>query len=455
MKVGIDGRLLFRNITGQERYVWNLCSHLKNSPGATFVLYTTSPFPQIEQLRPRFSESVIGVGPKLAGRVLSCEENIDLYHLCWPGYTVMDSLLLLLMPRSIYTPHDLVQYKNPQYFPSRFAHERYRQMISLSCRWADKVITVSNHSRRDIIETLKIPPDKVKVIYEGVDPKFKVIDDRSKLEKVRKKFELKGRLIFNLATDYPHKNAGNLIRAFSELSRTEDEPLELIIAGQRYDRKGSEEISRLLEEVPYRENIRWLNHLADDDILSLYNIADVFVNPSLFEGFGLTVLEAMACGAPVVVSDATSLPEVAGDAALTVDARDVEEIVQAVKELLHNPLLRNSLIEKGFKQVERFSWERTARETQSVYEDVCRTTPARGTDGLPEPMKQWLRRHLVVAAGMEEEIGVLSARIDRIDARLARLRASVPGQMYRTARRAVRRSKNDGSESPANNKTRE
>jgi len=438
VKVGIDGRLLFRNVTGIERHMWNLCSGLnaQNHEGCSYLLYTTNAFEFAGDLQPGFREEVIASGPDLLRRRLQELESVDIYHLTWAGYNVMDSLLLLMMPRSIYTIHDLVQYKNPHYFPSESSARRYKRMRRLSAHWCDKVITISDYSKKDIVETLQIPPKKVEVIYLASDPRFKPIHDFQLLDAARRKFQIKGKLIFNLSTDYSHKNAKKLIHAFSELSKIERQPLQLIIAGQRYDKEGSKEIREMLSDIPYRENIQWLTHLPDDDVVLLYNLADVFVFPSLHEGFGLPVLEAMACGTPVVASTATSIPEVAGDAALSVDARDADEIVKGMKEILDNGSLRRTFIEKGFKQVARFSWERTAEQTQKVYEGLYHDVPPRKIEKAPEKFKFWLSCHLAVVAGMEDEISRLTDTISHIDARLDKLRASIPGRAYRRLKRA-------------------
>jgi alpha-1,3-rhamnosyl/mannosyltransferase len=234
--------------------------------------------------------------------------------------------------------------------------------VSLAARTSVRVIVPSAATRADLVSLLHVPGEKITVVPLAVDTRF-APQATTEIARVRAKYSLPEKYILSVAINKPHKNLATLIDAWRALS---DSECALIIAGAwdaRY-------VLRSMPGENRQLGIRFLHNLPDDDLPALYAGAAVFVFPSLYEGFGLPPLEAMACGAPVVCSNAASLPEVAGDAALLVNPRDAGEIVAALRRILSDVSLREQLRGKSLVRAAQFSWARAARETLRVYQDI-------------------------------------------------------------------------------------
>lgn len=227
---------------------------------------------------------------------------------------------------------------------------------------AQKIITISESSKSDIIKAYKVTPEKVAVVYPGI----KKIEARNELnmEELKLKFGIINKYILFVGTLQPRKNIVRLIHAFSKLETDK----ELVIVGRKgwqYD-----EILQAPEKYKVKDRVRFIHDANDTDLPSLYKNADFFVLPSLYEGFGLPVLEAMSYGTAVITSNVSSLPEAGGDAALYVDPLSAEDISQKMQKLLNDEGLRKELIKKGHEQVKKFSWEKSAKETLAVLEGL-------------------------------------------------------------------------------------
>jgi len=235
--------------------------------------------------------------------------------------------------KKITTIHDLAVLRYPETFPPKTVSVHQRRL-----KWVkkeiDMVIAVSQSTKKDIIELLNIPEKKIKVIYEGVGEDFKP-QSSAKIEKVKKKYQIKGDFLLAFAGP-DRKNLDRIKKACQGFN--------LFVIGEPY--------------------------ISQEDLPSLYSGALCLVYTSLYEGFGLPVLEAMKCGCPVITSNISSLPEVAGQAALLVDPLDVKEISRGINEIVNHKEKRKELIKKGFAQVKKFSWEKAARETLKVYQEV-------------------------------------------------------------------------------------
>ncbi|MEP7287852.1 MAG: glycosyltransferase family 1 protein [Chloroflexota bacterium] len=243
----------------------------------------------------------------------------------------------------------------------------YRYWLPRCLPQVNAVITVSHASKADIIRYFKIEPSKVHVVPLGVPPYFQRVSV-AQIEAVLARYQLPRRYLLSVGSQNKRRNLPRLIKAYA-LLRADGEQRPLLIVGFHQQ---TEEMNRLIESLHLRDRVVFLGRLPDSDLIALYSGTDVFVFPSLYEGFGLTPLEAMACGAPVVCSNSTSLPEVVGDAALTVDPYDVQAIAQAIHTVLADKTLGENLSEKGLQQAKAFTWERTAIETLQVYRTVAR-----------------------------------------------------------------------------------
>jgi len=266
--------------------------------------------------------------------------------------------------RTMLTVHDLSFMRYPE---CADAHLRayLNKVVPRSVRRADLVLADSQHTKDDLAELLDVDADRIEVIYPGVEERFRPIGDKATLEEVRKRYSLPPRFVLGLGTLQPRKNFTRLIEAYSLLI-THYPFLQLVIVGG----KGwlYEEIFAAVEELGLEEKVIFAGFVADGDLPTLYNLADLFVFPSLYEGFGLPPLEAMACGTPVITSNASSLPEVVGEAGLMVEATDVKALAEAMKRVLEDDVLREGMIAKGLEQARQFTWQKAAAKLLNLYE---------------------------------------------------------------------------------------
>jgi glycosyltransferase involved in cell wall biosynthesis len=218
-----------------------------------------------------------------------------------------------------------------------------------------------------------MPENRVDVVHLAADERCSPVQHGSR-ERLAAKYGIRSSYIFNLGTIEPRKNLKRLIQAYAMLPAARKAECSLVIGGGG----GwlNSDIYRYVQDNGLGQYVKLIGRVDDEDLPALYTSCEVFVYPSMYEGFGLPVLEAMACGAPVITSRTSSLPEVAGDAAILVDPEDVRSIRDAMEDLLTNPGQRSILREKGFKQSKRFSWRRTAQETLGVYERIAKAPGA-------------------------------------------------------------------------------
>ncbi len=258
------------------------------------------------------------------------------------------------------------------YFPELFkAKDLYqlRSWTKYSARMAKKVLTISQASKNDIIKYLGIPLQKVLITYPGIKMKSQNSKLQSNQALLKKKYGINGEYILFVGTLQPRKNITRLIEAFSRMDKREN--LTLIIVGK----KGwlYQDILEAPNKFGVEDDVLFLEFVSDEELILLYQKALFFILPSLYEGFGLPVLEAMSFGCPVITSNVSSLPEAGGDAALYVNPNDVMDIKEKMQMLANNKELRFQLKEKGFKQVKKFSWEETAKKTLEVLQAVARS----------------------------------------------------------------------------------
>ena len=241
--------------------------------------------------------------------------------------------------------------------PYRFWDTLYmRAMIPISDRRAKAIFTISEYTKKDCVKFCDTNPDKITVIYAAANEEFKPIKDTAILEKVRRKFKLPEKFIFYAGSLSPRKNMITLIRAFSQIISKIPHKLVLTVPESWKDSM----VYKTIDELNIHDSIINLGFIEQESMPALYNLADICVYPSLYEGFGLPVLEAMHCGCPVVASNTSSIPEVAGDAAVLVDPLDTNAIAKAICRVLTDSQLREKLISSGFQQAKKFTWDRTA-----------------------------------------------------------------------------------------------
>jgi len=232
---------------------------------------------------------------------------------------------------------------------------------------ADRVISLSNTMTEALRRYVRYPIDQVRTIYHGVSEKFRIETNHDRLDRGRIKYGLPERFILFVGRLYPEKNFAVLARAFG--AAKDKIPHRLVVAGQpRY--KFREDID-LLRELNIDNRVDFLDYVPNDDLPLVYNLADMFVNPSLYEGFGLAQVEAMACGCPVIAANTGAIPEITGGAAILFDPHNPQELSQAILKVTCEPEVRRNLVERGLARAREFTWERTARETLAVFNELA------------------------------------------------------------------------------------
>ena len=286
--------------------------------------------------------------------------GIDLLHA--PHYT----LPLGLVGKSVVTVHDLIHLKFPQYF-NALQKAYARTVFWHVARSAGAIITGSEHTKRDVVETLKVNERKVYSIYHGVQPGFQKIQDPGRIHLFRERFGLRNPYVLYVGNIKPHKNIPTLLKAFAQIAASYKD-LDLVFAGELLSKNAY--LTKLVQTLGIGRRIRDLGQLPTEELIRCYSEAEVLVLPSLYEGFGFTAVEAMACETPVVAANAASLPEVVGDAGVIFETLDPKSLEDALRTVLSEPQTRRRLVEEGKRNIRRFSWDQAAQETLRVYETV-------------------------------------------------------------------------------------
>jgi glycosyltransferase involved in cell wall biosynthesis len=276
---------------------------------------------------------------------------------------------------TVVTVHDLIPMILPAYRGSILVR-LYTGLVAAAARKADMVLTDSEASKRDIVRLLGIPAERVRVIYLAVDDIYQPVLDERCLTLTRRNYGLTARYLLYLGGFDQRKNVPTLLKAFAQLAKDSSlggrDSVLLVVAG-RLPEKGSDffpDPRPIVQELGIGERVIFTGWVPEEDKPALYSGARALVFPSLYEGFGLPPLEALACGTPVIASNRGALPEIVGDGGLLLEPDDVERLAGAMENLLNNDTLWGDLREKGLAHAARFSWEKTARETLAVYQEI-------------------------------------------------------------------------------------
>lgn len=367
MRIAIDAHSVGAKLGGNESYAVNLIESLAQIDEVNdYTLYVTT------------------------------AEARDRFHQRWPNFKVRSTLPhtpLIRIPLTLSAelrkhPVDVlhVQFTSPPFCPCpvvvsihdlsfehlpdtfrRRSRTQLRLTVRHSAKRASRILTLSEHTRRDVIETYGIEPSRITAIPLAAPGHFAPVEDNKELQRVRHIYGIDGEYILSVGSIQPRKNLARLIRAYASLRAkyTDDKLPKLVLVGKcawLYD-----ETLRTLEETGVAKSVILTGYVPEADLPALYTGALCFVYPSYFEGFGLPPLEAMKCGAPVIVGNKTSLPEVIGDAGIAVDPFDVSSIAAAIESLMNDSVLRRELSVKGRSRAEKFNWRETARRTLDIY----------------------------------------------------------------------------------------
>jgi glycosyltransferase involved in cell wall biosynthesis len=384
VKIGIDARFLTHPQPGGfKTYTENLIASLVEIDSVNeYVLYLDrEPYPhdRIPRRENVHTRVARGTMPFLG---LPWREQVSLvYQVRKDQIDLFHSLCLtapLYLPcHLVITIHDMI-WASPHYFTGNHSLSIKRRLIdwynylepNYAIRKAAAIITVSHASKNSIIEILGMDSENIVVTHEAAGSAFRRIDDRAQLEPVRKKYDLPSSFLLAIGAADPRKNIEALIHAYALLPAALRMVHKLVIVWTHPFL--TREISRLVDDLDLIRNVRFLRQVPNEDLVLLYNAAALFVFPSRYEGFGLPLLEAMACGVPVVAANNSSIHEVAGDAAVYFDANDHQTITDAMLRMLGDDAMKADLVHKGLARAATFSWGRCARETLDVYQFACR-----------------------------------------------------------------------------------
>ena len=289
-------------------------------------------------------------------------ERADLFHA--PHYVLPP----LIGCRSVVTIHDCIHLRFPQYLPSRVGYAYARASLWAATHKAQRILTVSEASKRDILRYFRIPEQKIDVIPNAIDERFNAPPSADEIERVKERYQLNDPFVLYAGNIKPHKNLERLIEAFHMFRRPGLEHVKLLIIGDEISKYAT--LRRAVHRLKLHKHVRFFGFVPHETLAVLYRLAAVFVFPSLYEGFGLPPLEAMASGAPVITSNVSSLPEVVGDAALLIDPYRPESIAEAIGRVLTDDALRLQLKERGLIRARHFSWDRSVRRVHEIYGEV-------------------------------------------------------------------------------------
>ncbi len=376
MRIALDYTAGIRQGAGVGQYVRSLVGALLEQDDKNHYTLLTSGRPTEEHPFPK-GENVSGRSVLIPDRYL----NILWYRMRFPLHAnyftgptdIYHGLDFALPPlssriRKVVTVYDLAFLEHPETaVPSLAAY--LNKVVPEAVERADIVAAISHATKQALITHYRAPAEKITVIPCGVGSQFQRITDPLALEDVRRKFELAQPFILSVGTLEPRKNHLGLIKAFHEMVQgNQQNQVTLAIAGG----KGwmYEETQRVVTELKLENRVRFLGRVSEHELIALYSMAEIFAFPSFFEGFGIPPLEAMACGAPVITSNTSSLPEAVGDAALLVDPQDISAIAEALTHLMESEALREELRQKGYRQIRRYTWPQAAAKMLHVYQQL-------------------------------------------------------------------------------------
>jgi glycosyltransferase involved in cell wall biosynthesis len=370
IKIGIDVRELQEGImTGIGRYLLSFLKYAtKFKPEWKFVLFgnqhTSVNFSSNNLSKILINEKVTFWWDQVILPLTLKKEKIDLFFSPYYKTTLISPCKVVI------TIHDLIPFQSnlPQESNNPLYINLRKGLNNLMAKRADLIIAVSNNSKKDIIRLFNLMEEKIKVVYNGIEERFYPIKDMAALRIIRKIYRIPKDYILYVGNLKPHKNVSGLIKAYNMLPPNLKSKFQLVIVGKQD--KNFCGLFNLCKELRITDKVIFIDFVKDNDLPALYSSATVFVFSSFYEGFGLPVLEAMACGVPVTTSSVSSLPEIVDDAAILVNPYNLNEIAQAMRELLTDSSLREKLINKGLMQAKNFSWDRSVKGIINVMEGL-------------------------------------------------------------------------------------
>jgi glycosyltransferase involved in cell wall biosynthesis len=372
MRIGIDVTPLPPNPVGAGNYIIQLVRALASMETEhEFVIFTQKSRHELIDVPVKPNMEWVVLSDKSPGLRLVWEQTVlpGLVHST--GVELLHSLHytrpLVLPCASVVTFHDLTFFLFPE-LHTRTKRVFFPIAMRLSAHIADALLSVSESTRRDAIRLLHIPEEKIFTTPLGVNEEFQIISDLAILESCRLRYKLPENFILFVGLLEPRKNLPLLIKAYARLLEIDDAPPLVIVGRQGW---GYKEILQQIEVLNLKDKVHFTGYVPAQDMPIVYNLAQVFVYPSIYEGFGLPPVEAMACGTPVITTDVSAMRDHVGDAGILVPSQDQDALVQAMRKILHDPDLRKRLSLRGRQQAANFTWKNTALETLKAYQYVA------------------------------------------------------------------------------------
>jgi glycosyltransferase involved in cell wall biosynthesis len=362
MKIGIAARGLSVESGGVKQYIESLTSALLkiDNTNKYYIFYNLN---NSKRKFPKANEIVLSSSSKLFWDYYLIPKAIKDYELDIMLFP-KNILPFFINCKSVIVIHDLAFFMNElNAYPLTDTFYMH-MMIKSSVKRANRIITVSENTKRDIIKFLGVEESKITVTHLASNKKYRIIEDEIRLNEIKKKYNLNNKFIFYCGSLSPRKNMIRLLMAF-DIIRNKI-PHKLVLTGGRS--WNDKTLNNLIHKIG--DDVIKLGFVPDEDTPLLYNLADLFVYPSLYEGFGLPTLEAMACGCPVFTSNVSSIPEVIGDAGIMIDPYNVDEMAKSMYDILKDDGMKGDMVKRGQKQIKKFSWDKCAKETLDVLEKI-------------------------------------------------------------------------------------
>jgi glycosyltransferase involved in cell wall biosynthesis len=368
MRIAIDAHHIGNQRAGTETYVYNLVRNLAllEPNGERYALY----------LNPR--KSVCGVDSNGLFETRNIPSTITpiRYGLFYPAqswrkrfdvFHAQHSLPPFLRCRAVLTVHDLCYERFPEFFQPR-VRRQMKLLVPWSCKRADHIITVSESSKRDLVEIYRLDPTKITVTHEAAGDNFSPAAPERAAERLREGYGVQPPFLLYVGNLDPRKNLARLLRAFAQLRQNGRIQAKLVIVGQKSWLHDA--VFQAIRQHSLGEEVILTGYVPAADLPLFYSAASVMVYPSIYEGFGLPVVEAMACGTPVITSRGSSLEEIASDAAILIDPYSIAEIAGAIEKVVNDSCLQKRMRALGLRRAAQFSYQRMAEATRSVYHQL-------------------------------------------------------------------------------------
>ncbi len=370
MKIVINARLLNERKGGPYRYLVNILSELA-------LIDKKNEYILLLNAKPEINYSFLH-NTNFYTVIFPLRIKLLFDYIFIPFYSYFKKSDIFFFPKNTFSPlikgkkiavyHDIVYYEKLNFREFKFFDNLHHKiMIRFDSKLTSADLAVSKFTAQRMEQLLKIHSEKIKVIYEGVEDSFKIVTDNNQKEQLKSRYNLPDHFLFFAGSLSPRKNIINILKAFEMIKDSIPHNIYFTASESWND----SQVYNYIKSHNLENRIIRLGYLSEEGLVIMYNLADCYLYPSLYEGFGLPIIEAQKCGCPVITSNRSSCPEIAGDGALIVDPYSIHEIAEAILKVVNDQKFKKELIKKGIENIKRFSWERAAKEHLKLFEKVA------------------------------------------------------------------------------------